>query len=201
MKFTLYIILIIILTGCYEKCDFTIPKAYKSFLNEYNVGDTLYFISNKGKADTIRIIAYDTMEVCGQGFMTEPRKHFIYRIKHLPKNNWICCTEGHQDGRTTIINQKLIVIEKTFDPNDSSGYYVEINYREFRGVLLNIYSKSKNTKFPSLNIDDYWIIPKSNNYSGKILDTEISTIFWSAEYGLTGYENGTGEVFEIKRSL
>ncbi len=185
------------LAGCTE-CDFSIPNTYRTFIQNYNVGDTIYFESNLGDIDTMLIVKYDTMEVCGQGFMSGPRKHLIYEIKHLPKNNWTGGTE-HSNNYQRVLNQRLVVVEKTFDPKDTTGYFTYIQYREFGGEVFDINYMINDKTFDDLGISKYWKVKKSNYYEQEELpDSVIHNIYWSTKYGLTGYDYGNGEMYIIK---
>jgi hypothetical protein len=199
MKYTLCIALILTLSGCTE-CDFSIPKNYKSFLFKYNVGDTIFFESNLGDLDTIVVVNYDTMEICGQGFMAGPRKHYKYEIHHLPKNKWIGGTEHIRGKKMTLLNQDLVILEKSFDPNDPNEFFTYVNYREFGGELFDINQTITDLTFKDIGVSEYWKIKKSNNYNQKeIPDSIIHYVFWSVKYGLTGYEYGNGEMYKIKK--
>lgn len=196
MKYTLCVILILALSGCTE-CDFSIPDNYKSFLHEYNVGDTIYFESNFGDLDTIVIVKYDTMEICGRGFMSGPRKLYTYEIQHLPKNKWTGASEGYQDGTSKVLDQDLVILEKTFNPIE---YFTYINYRDFGGEIVDINQKNSDSTFHNVGVYEYWKIDKANyNKHKEIPDTDIHFVFWSAEYGLTGYQYGNGEMYKIKK--
>ena len=186
------------LTGCVN-CDFSVPKAYRLFLHNYSVGDTIYFESNLGDIDTMLIVKYDTTEICGQGLMTFPKKHFHYEIKHLPINNWIFGTGGHQDGRTEVYYQELVSLGKSFDPKDSIVYSASVNYREFGGKLENIDDLIIDSTFKDLGVKEYWKIEKSNYHQqGVTPDSVIHRVYWSVKYGLTGYEYGNGEMYKIR---
>jgi hypothetical protein len=198
MKYILFLLVVLTFTRCKE-CDFSIPNIYGTFLHKYNVGDTIYFESNLGNIDTMLIAKYDTLEECGQGFMTGPRKHLIYEIKHLPQNSWTRGREYHQNGSMTILNQDLVVVEKSFDPYDSIGFFTYINYREFGGEIFDINQLETDSLFLNIGVAKYWKVMKSNyNHQNDLTDSIIHNVYWSAKFGLTGYEYGNGEMFKIK---
>lgn len=198
MKYILSIFVLLTLVGCNE-CDFTIPNNYRDFLHNYKVGDTIYFESNFGGIDTMLIVKYDTLEECGQGFMSSgPKKHLNYQIEHLPENIWTGGTEfsGNHDNE---LNQKLVVLVKTFNSKHIKGFFTSINYREFGGEVVNINKMTNDDRFSDLGVSKYWKVKKSNYNKQKALpETVIHNVYWSTKYGLTGYEYGNGEIYKIK---
>lgn len=198
MKWFLYILVAILLTGCSDcSYDFSVPNAYRQFLKNYQVGDVIYFESNWGDLDTMRIARFDSTERCS-GLMVAPEKSFQFEIHHLPNNNWTGGTEHSQNGRSNILNQDLIILSKDLEQKDSCTLY--FSYRDFSGTLRDISRKVKDPLFSDLGVSEYWVIPKINYSSDTAIpDTVIHRIFWSEEYGLTGYAYSTGEFYRIKQ--
>jgi len=200
MKYTLYILIFIIFASCREECDFSVPKKYRSFLHNYKVGDTIYFMSNQGDMDTMLIAKCDTIESCGQGFMGFKRKDFSYEIKHLPNNKWTGGTEMNQNGKSKELDLNLVSLSKNFDPKEKFEFSIYIHYREFGGEIENIDSLIKDDLLKSIGISEYWMINKSNYDKSTVLpDTVIKKVFWTKNFGLTGYEYGTGEKYLIMK--
>jgi hypothetical protein len=187
-----------IIASCREECDFSVPNKYRSFLHNYKVGDTIYFMSNHDDLDTMYIAKYDTIESCGQGFMAFKRKDFSYEIKHLPNNKWTGGTEMYQNGKSKELDLVLVSLSKNFDPNQKSEFSIYIHYREFGGKIENIDSLTKDEQLKSIGIKEYWTINKSNYDKTKTLpDTVIKKVFWTEKFGLTGYVYGNGDKYLI----
>lgn len=193
-----YIFTTVLLTSCLD-CDYdlSIPNTYRSFLHNYTIGDTIYFESNRNDVDTMLIMSYDTLENCA-GVMVAPRKLLEYKIRHLPKNNWSAGAELDQNGNKTILNQKLVVIEKDVTSKDSFWLYV--HYRDFGGEVVDFNNKVHDSVFQDLGVSEYWVISKSNYYRDSVIPRNlIHKVYWSESYGLTGYKYGNGEMYRIKK--
>lgn len=185
-----------IISGC-DNCDFSIPENKRALLADYEVGETIYFQSQKGDIDTISIVRIDSLEECGS-IMAGKRKHIAIEIKYLPLNKWTGGTELSQNGEAKILNQDLIVIEKQFD--EKENYWIGINYRDFLGEI-NENNLKKDDYLIDLGINEYWEIENeaSNWRQYKNDSSVIVSLIWTKKYGLTEYKKRNGEILKINK--
>jgi hypothetical protein len=133
--------------------------------------------------------------------MAGNRRAISVEIKHLPINKWTGGTEMYQDKPPKVLDQDLIVIEKT--PNDKdTKYFIGINYRNFMGELTAIDSFSTDNKFIDLGISKYWTIKNqaADWPQYKQDSTMIINAYWTEKYGLTSYELRNGDIYRIKKT-
>ena len=192
------------LTSCcckYDDKDFQFTEAHCELLKPYSISDTIYFANQEGDHDTIIISNFDTLQQCGC-LMVGNRRKISIEIKHLPFNYWTGGTEMYQDKPPKVLDQELIVIEKTPDYKDNE-YFVGINYRNFMGELTAIDSFSTDNKFIDLGISKYWTIKNqaADWPQYKQDSTMIINAFWTEKYGLTGYELRNGHTYRYKKNV
>lgn len=183
----------------YDNKDFEFTAAHNDLLKPYNQSDTICFISSSGDMDTITISKIDLFQECGC-FMSGSRKRITVEIKHVPNSKWITGTEHPQTGPSRIIDQQLIVIEKSLDLNDSM-YFIGINYRNLMGQLTDLSKTDTDNRFEKFGIKNYWTIlnQAANTDPYKNDSTTVIKAFWTKEFGLTGYELRNGTSYEIHK--
>lgn len=193
-----------LLSSCcckYDDKDFQFTESHNKLLEPYTKGDSIYFVDQNGDLDTITISNIDTLQQCGC-IMAGNRRAISVEIKHLPINKWTGGTEMYQDKPPKVLDQDLIVIEKT--PNDKdTKYFIGINYRNFMGELTAIDSFSTDNKFIDLGISKYWTIKNqaADWPQYKQDSTMIINAYWTEKYGLTSYELRNGDIYRIKKNV
>jgi hypothetical protein len=136
------------------------------------------------------------MQECGI-IMAGKRKNISIEIQHLPTNHWTGGKESNQNGKSTILNQELITIEKLFDNEPEDQYFVGLSFRDFRGELKNV-SETKTRSTADLHVDEYWEI--NNEFPAEQLDSgSVTKILWTEEYGLTAYYKQNGEFYKLRQ--
>ena len=118
--------------------------------------------------------------------MTETEEEILQLIKNDPE------LKGRAEEPP---NQILININKNVYTRDSCSVYFK--YRDFFGPLENFKSLNSSSLFSELGVDSCWVIPRfENETSQELSDSLIQKIYWTKEYGLTGYEYGNGEFYK-----
>jgi hypothetical protein len=178
MRAILTILIGLHLAGCScdeSDLDLQFTKRHMHLYESYSPKDTIYFVSNHNDWDTLVIAAMDSSTQCG-GLMTARGKRVTVEIKHLPKNNWNGGSE-HSYGRSTILNQELITIEKL--PQAYKSYFIGVNYRNFWGKISNINAVHHDSLLLDLGISEYWEINNDRLESPlyKQDSTQISKMF------------------------
>lgn len=169
----------ILLVSCHD-CDFKIDKNVLRDFNSYDVGQIIYFQSDQGDLDTIKISGIDSYEVC-HSFMVEDHKVLDLKIEHLPYNKW---NFGNYfvEKPDSIVNQSLISIDKR-GREVQNGYYKSMSYRDFSAEI--------NIEFSEIEkIDTIKNISKNVG--------EIQKVYWSNRNGLVGYQMVDGEIYKLK---
>ncbi len=188
------IVLAFFFLGCdtLNKAELQFATNYNSLLSSYQPGDTLYFFSNSGDIDTITVSTVDSYESFSAGIMGWPHRNVIIRIKHLPNNLWSAGTEFMQHQNPKILDQELIVVEKT--PNLKNQYFIGIDFRDFSVGLDTFPSTVTGDLLTSLDIREYWSI-KTESAIESQNEYSVTDIIWTTKFGLTGYYKKNGEFY------
>lgn len=168
-------------------------------MEPYEVGDTIYFESDRGDIDTIFISKVDSVEECGI-LMTGKRKDIFYEIQHLPYNNWIFGKNLHRNGEISEINQSLIFLSKNLYEPSKDDYSIHIQYRNFSGEL-DFGKSQKDDYLKELGIEEYWKL-ESDTADWKEFGHDtllIMEVVWTKKLGLTKYIKRNKEVFTTIR--
>ncbi len=182
----------------YDDVDFKFSKKYTNYLKPYKQGDTIYFADQYGDYDTVLISAIDTLQECGC-VQVSNRKTVRVRIRHLPQNRWNGGTESKQSKPATVLDQELIVVEKTPDKTDPH-YFTGINFRNFSGEISDSSNRVTDDRFKKYHVRNYLVIRNNaRNWKQYRNDsTMILNLFWTEKYGLTGYELRNGQQYTIR---
>lgn len=200
MKIALYTILFLFLTSCCSESDFAFTSKCRKLFNKYNLHDTIYFRNSRNDLDTIYIVAIDSIQQCSM--VSAKRKDIKIKIQHLPENRWTAGTELSQNGKSTILNQELIVVAKMISDKSVDQYYIGINYRDFMGELKTIDAMISDSLLFDLGITKYWVVHNDvidwKQYEND--STIITKILWTEKYGLTSYYKRNGDYYKIVRN-
>jgi len=201
-QITIAILTFLISSCCYyDKNDFDFNSDELRHFSNYKIGDTIYFQSNLGDMDTITVVDFKTEQNKNYGgFMApKPSNGEWVQIKHLPIDNWHGTSQDMtKDGKIEIVYQALFWLSKY--PADKKTEY-SITFKDFySSSYSNIGEFHKDTLLLNdLKINNYYIV--QHNYPERIKESEnIETVYWTDQYGLTGYKNKNGETWTRKSS-
>jgi hypothetical protein len=136
------------------------------------------------------------MQECGI-IMAGKRKNISIEIQHLPTNHWTGGTEDNQNGKSTILNQELITIEKLFDNEPEDQYFVGLSFRDFRGELKNLSETKTDISIADLDVKKYWEM--NNEIPIDQLDSNsVTKVLWTEKYGLTAYYKQNGDFYKLR---
>lgn len=192
-SFFLTIIIYSFLIGCCSDSDFTFTKRHRALLDKYSVNDTIYFKSSGGDLDTFFVAKIDSIQECGI-ILAGKRKTVTVEIQHLPINLWNGGTEDSQDGKTEVLNQDLITIEKLFNKEPPDQYFIGLSFRDFSGEIENLDNITSDTLLVDIGINQYWEIKNDSNNQN---NNSVSKVIWTEKYGLTAYYKQNGDFYKI----
>jgi hypothetical protein len=200
------ILSVIILTFIFNGCCSTDSKEFEFENNEpkhlscYKSGDTIYFENSDNDIDTIAILSVDSAKGEKCIGLIAPRpvgKSCWVTIKHLPIDKWHRVTTTGKDNDTASFDyQTLIYITK--DPIKNQTFF-DFNFKDFYTATWTVLGKLK-TDTLILNrkrITNYYVI--NHGFPIRVKDsTNIETLIWTDQHGLTAYKNKNG-VWWIKK--
>lgn len=189
-----------ILTSCcnwkYNKNDFEFSKTELSYLDMYEQHDTIYFKSNLGDIDTIKIIEIINEKFEGSkcAISAEPYNIKMIKIKNLDIDKWLGSSQIENRNRT-IEYQSLITIGKS--PLEKTLGY-SVTFRNFTSGRDPIFTEIKDYKISNKAISNCYKI--EHGYPERVINpSDIEFLYWTKKYGLTAYSNKNGEVWFIAK--
>ena len=202
-----FISLIIFLSGCinydYSKKDFEFNKQDNDFFSAYNIGDTLYFKSNKNNIDIFTVIGFGMEQRKANGGLMNvfPINTKWIKIKHLPIDKWASVSIETPNNKVDTNYQGLFWITKKPTFKNVTSYSID-----FKDFYTNPATDSVIGEFHTdtikLNdrlITDYYVI--HHGYPDRVIDSNnIEVVYWTKANGLTAYKNKGGEVWTKKYS-
>lgn len=201
----LYSIFILAMMDCrcgFHRSGFQFSKLQQSLVSSYKLNDTIYFRNQYDDYDTMCISSIDSIDRYG-AILGFSRKNIAVDIKHLPQNIWTDGVELSKDGKRKVLDQTLIVIEKS-NIKDSNDIYIGVHYRDFYGDFRDTNKIIINQLLSDLGITNYWEIrTDSSRYSWikkheKEKSALITKIIWTEKFGLTAYYKENGDFYKIK---
>lgn len=187
MKLCTSFFLTILITGCsyYDKKDFEFSQAEAGLFSDYQVGDTIYFESNRGDTDTITIVGFGTERQDKSGFLAPSIHNSKWvEIKLLPVDRF----SGMDDY------QILFFISKY---PKTKGVYYSVGFRDFTSASGFEIFHTDTIKLNDLKVSGYYEL--KHMYPERIFEPkDIKTVYWTADYGLTAYVSRDGETWTRK---
>ena len=180
LKRILYLFLPTLLIACHD-CGYEMDNQLVRDFNNYEEGQVIYFESNKGDLDTIKISGIDSYEIC-HSFTVQNYKIIDLRIEHLPKNKWKSNRPKWDEKKRKAVhgNQSLINVDMRFSSAQPT-YTKWIEFRDFSGEL-EVHHSGKEVV---------------DTISGELNQTEISHVYWSNHKGLIGYQKSDGQLYRL----
>lgn len=184
IKITLFLISIFILSSCCTKVYFESGETFWS--ENYEVGDEIIFKSNRGDYDTLKItniIHYKPTGDCN--ILVSNYDCEFVRIDYSIKKDTFLLETGW-------------LVQHSAEPNDKSSIpvlrFLNMEYNESEGPLKII--KIDQGSNPNKEV---FLFDNTNcgmHYNQKF---GVINFLWSKEKGLIGYENSSGEKWEIEK--
>ncbi|MES2654440.1 MAG: hypothetical protein V4620_02570 [Bacteroidota bacterium] len=202
MKQYLFIILIVLISGCcsYDQKDFDFSKEELNHFSVYNIGDTIYFESNLGDMDTITIVDFKTEkhENCGGFIAPKPVNGKWISIKHLPVDQWHGTSQDMaKNGKIETDYATLFWISKF--PTDTETTY-NIEFKDFYTAPDTTIGEfhADTITLNDLKISQYYLV--KHGYPERITEPQnIATVYWTDQYGLMAYKSKAGEIWTIRK--
>ncbi len=187
MKPIFYILILIALLSC-KDCDWG-DFADLEYYIPYNANsDTIIFESNLGDFDTIRIAEIDSSRSCGS-IANVKNERLSVSIEHIPIDRWQYGHISSDERGYRPYYQFLARVNRT-----EGELTIGIEFRDFEGeIILNSFSKEN--IFKNARTEGYWLVKSTDEMKDS---TKIEELYWTKEYGLTGYKMKSGEFYEIK---
>lgn len=200
----IFIILTIslILNGCcsFDKTDLEFDKQELRYFSDYKNGDTIFFESNLGDTDTIKIIGYqnEKLDKCG-GLMTpQPSNTKWLTIQYLPTDIWHGTSQDMTKGTEVEIDyQRLLCITKYSNGNKTQ---YKINFKDFYSRMDSVIGEyhSETLKLNGVILSNYYEV--EHGYPERITDVNhIEVVYWSDQDGLVAYKSKSGEIWTKKK--
>ncbi len=200
MKRYLFVILVIFISGCcsYNKSDLEFNAKELAHFADYKSGDIIYFQSNLGDIDTIKIVGFGTErnERCPGLNTPPPVNHRWLQIEHLPVDRWF--GTSITEKKTEVVYQELLSISKY--PIETGVYY-SISFKDFHSKILPKSTVGEfhtdTIKLNNLNLTNYYLV--RHGYPERITEPKnIEIIYWTDKFGLTAYKAKDGEIWTKK---
>lgn len=187
-------------SGCvswdYSKADFEFAQEEFHLLGAYKAGDTVYFQSNLGDIDTIKILNIsEEKEKGNRCFISKPPFHGRnVKIEHLSFDKW-AGTSQVESGERKITHQVLISISK-FPLQKRTDY--SIAFKGFVASGQSIFGElTKECIIDGKSLSNCYKI--THSYPERIDKADdIEIVYWTTKNGLTAYTSKSGETWFLK---
>ena len=184
---TRHLLFVVALSCLLSSCgcdDFNLDNKHQQLLAPYHQGDTIYFSDESGMKDTI-VVSKTTSWTSNCRCQANTVK-----IRHLPANLWIA---GHDPSGA--IDQSLLTVENY----GVEGYAVSVDYRGFSGTITDSTLVRHDSLFTYCHQSSYYVLEDEHadqeSLSQNLL--HVMRVFWTAKYGLSGYQLRNGKIFRI----
>lgn len=199
--FSALVLICIVVSACrYNAKELAFTDKELAFVNPYHEDDTLYFKDLHEHCDTVIIKSIGKDQNDGFGLKNH---NPVYNREwvtaaHLQSDYWRGATKN-TTGNGELTFQNIIMIEKMPEQKKSN---IAIEFRNFKySSSIEKLGAMETTPIAlgGRTLTSYYIL--INQKLGSATDsTNITSVYWTREEGLTAYRNGNGNVW-VKASL
>lgn len=190
------------MTGCcsFDEKDLEFNKQELKHFADYEKEDTIFFESNSGDIDTIKIMGYENekFDKCGGLISRQPSNTRWATIKHLPKDKWHGTSQDMTKGAEIEIDyQGLLWISKY--PIGKTIQY-NIDFKDFHSITDSVIGQfhTEPLELNNLTLTNYYKV--QHGYPERITDsTDIEVVYWTDQDGLVAYRIKGGEIWTMKK--